>query len=100
MHDCIGEENNASNGFFSEQDGMAFTNDCQTPGALVLQFGEENNPKVFRCSSFVVERTDKGKIQFVLCVVSCGGAVLEDFVTKHLNQVPQLLSVYQGKVDA
>jgi mTERF domain-containing protein len=24
---------------------------------------------------------------------------LKIFVTKHLNQVPQLLSVYQGKVD-
>jgi hypothetical protein len=56
VHESIGEEDNASNGFFSEQDGMAFTNDCQTPGALVLQFGEENYPKVFSCSSFVVER--------------------------------------------
>jgi hypothetical protein len=48
VYDLVQEENNASNGFFSEQDGIGVVEkDCQIPSGLDYQFRRENNPKVF-----------------------------------------------------
>ncbi|PQQ01524.1 transcription termination factor MTERF6 chloroplastic/mitochondrial isoform X1 [Prunus yedoensis var. nudiflora] len=99
VYDCLGEETYANNGSFSEQDGMVVRNDCQIFCGPGSQFGEETYPKcsvakVLLLKGFINENMNLGSL-----VRPAEKQFLEIFVNRYLGEVPELLSVYQGKVD-
>ncbi|XP_050365609.1 uncharacterized protein LOC126784166 [Argentina anserina] len=73
VYDGVGEENNGNNGFLCEQDGLACTQD-----GLI----EEKKLSLSALSPITEEE------------------FLNWFVTRYLDQVPQPLNVFHGKMDA
>ncbi|TQD76018.1 hypothetical protein C1H46_038441 [Malus baccata] len=78
---------------------MAVGNDCEITSGHV--FGEEIYTPVFGCSSFVAERMINGieNVSLGSVLVPPEKCFLERFVARYIDEVPQLLSVYQGRVE-
>ncbi|RXI05210.1 hypothetical protein DVH24_006467 [Malus domestica] len=68
------------------RDGVVLKNDCKTATGPPLQFGEEVGSKGIE------------NLSLYSLLVPAEKYFLERFVARYINEVPQLLSVYQGKV--